>query len=162
MPRDLNVGAIIAALRLKNEFTPELQRAVASAQRAGQQMQAAGRVLTLGLTAPLVGVAAASIKASIDFESSFAGVRKTVSATEPELQALSDGFRELALEIPTNVNELNKIGEAAGQLGIQTENILGFTETMAALGETTNLSSEAGGDIARQARQYHRVAARPV
>ena len=143
MARDLDVGAIVAALRLKNEFTPELQKAVASAQRAGQQMQAAGRVLTLGITAPLVGVAAASVKASIDFESSFTGVRKTVNATEPELQALADGFRDLALELPTNVNELNKIGEAAGQLGIQTENILGFTETMAALGETTNLSAEA-------------------
>ena len=143
MPSDLNLGVVFAAVRLRNEFTPEMQKLVANAQRAGQQMQSAGRVLTLGITAPLVGFSAAAIKASIDFESSFAGVRKTVTATEPELQALSDGFRELALEIPTNVNELNKIGEAAGQLGIQTENILGFTETMAALGVTTNLSSEA-------------------
>ena len=143
MPSDLNLGIIFAAVRLRNEFTPEMQKVVAAAQKAGQEMQAAGRVLTLGITAPLVGAAAAAIKTSIDFESSFAGVRKTVTATEPELQALSDGFRELALEIPANVNELNKIGEAAGQLGIQTPNILGFTETMAALGVTTNLSSEA-------------------
>ena len=152
MPSDLNLGVVFAAVRLKNEFTPEMQKVVAAAQKAGQDMQAAGRVLTLGLTAPLVAAAAASIKASIDFESSFAGVRKTVTATEPELQALADGFRELALELPTNVNELNKIGEAAGQLGIQTENILGFTETMAALGETTNLSSdEAATALARLA-----------
>ena len=143
MPSDLNLGVVFAAVRLRNEFTPEMQKVVAAAQKAGQEMQAAGRVLTLGLTAPLVGVAAASLKASIDFESSFAGVRKTVTATEPELQALSDGFRAMALEIPTSVNELNKIGEAAGQLGIQTPNILEFTETMAALGETTNLSSDA-------------------
>ena len=143
MPSDLNLGVVFAAVRLKNEFTPEMQKVVAAAQKAGQEMQAAGRVLTLGVTAPLVAVAAASVKAAIDFESSFTGVRKTVTATEPELQALSDGFRELALELPTNVNELHKIGEAAGQLGIQTENILGFTETMAALGETTNLSADA-------------------
>ena len=143
MPGDLNLGVVFAAVRLRNEFTPEMQKVVAAVQKAGQEMQAAGRVLTLGLTAPLVGVAAASLKASIDFESSFAGVRKTVTATEPELQALSDGFRAMALEIPTSVNELNKIGEAAGQLGIQTPNILEFTETMAALGETTNLSSDA-------------------
>ena len=143
MPSDLNLGIIFAAVRLKNEFTPEMQKVVAAAQKAGQEMQAAGRVLTLGITAPLVGASIAALKTSIDFESSFAGVRKTVTATEPELQALADGFRDLALEIPTNVNELNKIGEAAGQLGIQTPNILGFTETMAALGVTTNLSSEA-------------------
>ena len=152
MPSDLNLGVVFAAVRLKNEFTPEMQKVVAAAQKAGQEMQAAGRVLTLGITAPLIAVAAASIKASIDFESSFAGVRKTVTATEPELQALADGFRDLALEIPTNVNELNRIGEAAGQLGIQTENIIGFTETMAALGVTTNLSSdEAATALARLA-----------
>ena len=143
MPSDLNLGIVYAAVRLRNEFTPEMQKVVAAAQKAGQEMQAAGRVITLGITAPLVGAALAAIKTSIDFESSFTGVRKTVNATEPELQALSDGFRALALEIPANVNELNKIGEAAGQLGIQTPNILGFTETMAALGVTTNLSSEA-------------------
>ena len=152
MPSDLNLGIIFAAVRLKNEFTPEMQKVVAAAQKAGQEMQAAGRVLTLGITAPLVATAAAAIKTSIDFESSFAGVRKTVTATEPQLQALADGFRELALEIPTNVNELNKIGEAAGQLGIQTPNILGFTETMAALGVTTNLASdEAATALARLA-----------
>ena len=142
MPSDLNLGVVFAAVRLKNEFTPEMQKVVAAAQKAGQEMQAAGRVLTLGITAPLVAMAAASLKASVDFESSFTGVRKTVNATEPELQALAEGFRDLALELPTNVNELNRIGEAAGQLGIQTQNILGFTETMAALGETTNLSAE--------------------
>ena len=152
MASDLNLGVIFAAVRLKNEFTPEMQKVVAAAQKAGQEMQAAGRVLTLGITAPLVGASLAAIKTSIDFESSFAGVRKTVTATEPELQALSDGFRALALEIPTNVNELNKIGEAAGQLGIQTPNILGFTETMAALGVTTNLASdEAATALARLA-----------
>ena len=143
MPSDLNLGVVFAAVRLRNEFTPEMQKVVAAAQKAGQEMQAAGRVLTLGITAPLVATAAAAIKASIDFESSFTGVRKTVNATEPELQALSDSFRALALELPTNVNELNKIGEAAGQLGIQTPNIIGFAETMAALGETTNLSADA-------------------
>ena len=152
MPSDLNLGIVYAAVRLSNEFSPEMQKVVASAQKAGQEMQAAGRVLTLGLTAPLVGVAAAAIKTSIDFESSFAGVRKTVTATEPELRALSDGFRDLALEIPANVNELNAIGEAAGQLGIQTENILDFTDTMAGLGETTNLSSlEAASSLAKLA-----------
>jgi TP901 family phage tail tape measure protein len=93
-----------------------------------------------------------SVDAAIDFESSFAGIRKTVDASESEFGALSAGMRALAKEIPINVNELNRIGEAAGQLGIENANILGFTETMAKLGVTTNLSSEqAASSLARLA-----------
>src|SRR5690606_32505681 len=83
------------------------------------------------------------------FESSFAGIVKTVDdATDsmgnltPVGEALAQGMRDLAKEIPINVNELNRIGEAAGQLGIKSENIIGFTEVMAKLGVTTNLSSD--------------------
>lgn len=93
-----------------------------------------------------------AVGAAIEFESSFAGVRKTVNASEPEFQALAAGLRKMATEIPVNVNELNRIAEAAGQLGIKKENILDFTRTMADLGVTTNLSSdEAATALARLA-----------
>lgn len=103
----------------------------------------------LGLAAGAAGAAlfaglGAAAKAAMDFESSFAGVRKTVDASEAEFQALAQGMRDLATEIPVNVNELNRIGEAAGQLGIHKSAILGFTEVVAKLGVTTNLA----GDLA--------------
>ena len=93
-----------------------------------------------------------SLKAASDFESSFAGVRKTVDATEEEFKALAAEFRDLAKEIPVSVNELNRLGEAAGQLGIQKGEITEFTRVMALLGVTTNLSSEeAATSLARLA-----------
>lgn len=92
------------------------------------------------------------IASSVRFESAFAGVRKTVEATEPEFKKLSDEFRRMSTVIPISASELAKIGEAAGQLGIKTENIATFTRTMAALGVTTNLSStEAATALARLA-----------
>ena len=108
----------------------------------GMNAQAAGMTLSRGLTAPIVAVAAVSAKAAIDFESSFAGVRKTVDATEQEFQQFAAAFRAMSTEIPINVNEINRIGEAAGQLGIRNENIVGFTRVMADLGVATNLSSD--------------------
>ena len=80
-------------------------------------------------------------KASIEYESAFAGVRKTVDGTAEELAAISDGIKGMATEIPIATTELAGIAEAAGQLGIETGSILGFTEVMAQLGVTTNLSA---------------------
>jgi TP901 family phage tail tape measure protein len=101
---------------------------------------------TIGLAATGAGLAVASgfgmaAKAAIDWESAFAGVRKTVDGTAEELDALEQGLRSLAGEIPVSHIELAAIAEAAGQLGIESGNILDFTETMAALGVTTNLTS---------------------
>ena len=84
----------------------------------------------------------ASGKAAIDYESAFAGVRKTVDATEEELQQLSDGIRKMSREIPLAAADIAKIAENAGQLGIQKDNILGFTRVMADLGVATNLTGE--------------------
>lgn len=81
-------------------------------------------------------------KSAIEFESAFAGVEKTVDGTEDELKDISDGIKELATEIPLTTSELAKIAETAGQLGIAKENILGFTEVVANLSATTDLSAE--------------------
>ena len=47
-------------------------------------MVAAGRGMTRYLTTPIVALGTTAIKASIDYESAFASVRKTVDATEQE------------------------------------------------------------------------------
>lgn len=80
--------------------------------------------------------------ASISFESAFAGVRKTVDASEAEFTALEKGFRALAKTIPVTVEELLKIGELGGQLGIAQQDLLEFTETIAEVAVATNLTSE--------------------
>lgn len=102
---------------------------------------------TVGTAAAGAGLAIAAglgmgVKAAIDWESAFAGVVKTVDASALELADLEQGLRDLAQEIPVTHQELAGIAEAAGQLGIETKNIIGFTETMAALGVATNLTSE--------------------
>lgn len=111
-------------------------------KKVGDKMSAAGSALTASVTVPIVAAAGFSVKAAMDFESAFAGVRKTVDATEEELSSLEQGIRDLSKEVPASAVEISAVAEAAGQLGIQTPNILEFSEAMIAMGEATNLTSD--------------------
>lgn len=108
--------------------------------------QAAGTALMVGVGAAL----AVGIKASIDFEDAFAGVRKTVDASEGTFQKLAREIRDMALEIPIAATELARIGELGGQLGVPTDALDDFIEVVAKLGVTTNLQTdEAATAVAR-------------
>lgn len=129
-----------------------LDEAAKKMEAVGRQMSTAGQALLTTVTAPIAGVGVAATKASIDFESAFAGVRKTVDATEAEFQQISNGIREMAKEIPQSATAIAGVAEAAGQLGIKNEAIMGFTRTMSDLGVATNMSAEqAATSLARLA-----------
>ena len=83
-----------------------------------------------------------SAKSAIDFEDAFTGVEKTVDGTEEQMAELKQGIRDMAKEIPSTTTEISAVAEAAGQLGIQTDNVLAFTRTMIDMGNATNLSAE--------------------
>ena len=81
-------------------------------------------------------------KAAMDWESAWAGVQKTVDGDREQMAALEGDLRTLAKTMPSAHREIAGVAEAAGQLGIQRENVAAFTKTMIQLGETTNLSAE--------------------
>lgn len=107
----------------------------------GTGVEKAGRSMLI-VSAAIAAGAGLAAKANIEWESAFAGVRKTVNATEEELDDLAVGIRGLAKEIPVSAAGLAAIAENAGQLGIKTQNIMSFTKVMADLGVATNLSGE--------------------
>jgi TP901 family phage tail tape measure protein len=116
----------------------------------GQVMRQLGQRMTMAVTLPLAGLGFVAAKAAVDFESAFTGVRKTVDATESQFAELREGFQKMSTEVPLALESLYGIGEAAGQLGIETPNILGFSKVMADLGATTNLAgAEAAKALAR-------------
>ena len=90
------------------------------------------------------------IRASTEFESAMAGVKKTTDLTDEELSAMGDQFKALSTEIPISAVEFANIAEAAGQLGIQKESIIGFTKTMANLGVATNMTAEDAATLLAQ------------
>lgn len=118
------------------QIAGELQKSFGSALKGAQSglngLAKIGKVGAAAIgasTAALGTLAAAGIRAGVEYEQAFAGVRKTVDATEQQLASLNTGIRNMAKEMPTSAVEIAGVAEAAGQLGIQTDNILGFTKT---------------------------------
>lgn len=111
-------------------------------QSAGQKMQSIGKNMTMGLTVPILGLGFVAFKAAEDFETAFTGVAKTVDATVPQLAALRQGIIDMSKEVPATTTEIAAVAEAAGQLGVKTDAILGFTRVMIDLGETTDLTAD--------------------
>lgn len=109
----------------------------------GDNVSTLGGKLTTGLTAPLVASVGLITKAAIDYESAFAGVKKTVDETSTvSYKNLSDGIRQMAKELPASAVQIANVAEVAGQLGIKADDILKFSRTMIDMGESTNLSAE--------------------
>ena len=128
--------------------------------QAEQAMSKFGKLVKTGIAALGISKIASEIgqlggyifQTGLQFESAFAGVEKTVDATDTQLQEFRAGIREMSTEIPQTAADIASVAEAAGQLGIKNDYLLGFTETMSNLGVATNMTAtEAATSLARLA-----------
>lgn len=123
-----------------------MQMAAAREDAARRQAQLAG-MEQVGRGAVAMGATVAiglglSAKAAMDWESAWAGVRKTVDGSDAEMAALEGELRGLAKVLPATHEEIAAVAEAAGQLGVKRADIAAFTKTAIDMGESTNLSAE--------------------
>ena len=114
------------------------------AEKLAKQRSAFTQLGTAGVAvgALMLTGAGLAVRAAMQWESAWAGVTKTVDGTPAQLAAVEQGLRDLTGVLPASHQEIAAVAEAAGQLGIQTGNVVAFTRTMIDLGETTNLSAE--------------------
>ncbi|MCO4655261.1 Chromosome partition protein Smc [Streptococcus infantarius subsp. infantarius] len=118
-------------------------------QSVGGKMTGLGNTMTVGVTAPIVAGVGAVVKSAISWESAFAGVKKTndevVDSNGNVVYSYADlesGLRGLTAQLPASHEEIAGVAEAAGQLGIKSQDVVSFTKTMIDMGESTNLSAE--------------------
>lgn len=104
-------------------------------------------VVAIGAGFLALGVIGLNISRSV--ETAMAGVLKTTSGLTDEFGQMNEAgaavlqqFRELALITPLPLEDLLRIGELAGQLGIAEEALAGFTAVAAALQVSTDLTVE--------------------
>lgn len=153
-----NTAGAIADYQIRNEgLTGSINKASDVLINNGKRLGDIGSSLTKGLTVPIAAGVTAVTAAAISWESAFAGVKKTsdevVDSNGNVVYSYDDleaSLRNLANKLPSTHSEIAAVAEAAGQLGIQTENVSAFTKVMIDLGESTNMSAEtAATELAR-------------
>lgn len=104
----------------------------------------ASQIVATGLTA--YGTIGKVIKDSMDFEESFADVKKVLDEAT-DVSKLKEGVLDMSTWIGFSADELNKIAFSAGQMGLKGEkNILQFTELAAKMGIAFDSTSEKAGE----------------
>lgn len=123
---------------------------LSNAEQAGEKMVSIGKKMTVAVTTPLILLGKKLYGTATDYESAFAGVKKTTEATEEEFAVLYDQLLQIAETNPTGFVEAAGIMEMAGQLGVAKEELAGFTQAYIGLQESTNINGEEGAaDLAR-------------
>ena len=147
--------------RLANEMD-DLRKGFDNASQGAEEMDASFKDSINDMEGVLVGAGIVKLaeeladqlkacaSASMEFEVGMAAVRRTVGGSEEEMAALGDQFLQMAAVMPITTSELTEIATTAGQLGIAQEDVADFTEVMAKLATTTDLSADKAATLLAQ------------
>ena len=116
---------------------------MAKLERVTESLSQKTKLLSLASAGALTAAGAAAIS----FEDAFTGVTKTVEGTPEQLEKVNQGLKNLAVNTSSSYQTIAHYAELAGQMGVPTKAVVGFTKTVTELGDTTNLV----GDEAAQA-----------
>lgn len=143
---DRSVRVILSAVT--TGFSTGMAKAAAETDKLAGKVEASkdsiskvGQAATLA-GAAIVGGLGFAAKSAMDWESAWAGVKKTVDGSAGELERLEGQLRSMATSLPASHEEIAAVAEAAGQLGVKTPDVAAFTKVMIDLGNTTNLTAD--------------------
>ena len=117
-------------------FGQKCEEAGQHLENLGNKMTDLGTKMTNLVSKKIFSLGKEVVNASLEFESSFASVRKTVNATEEEFADLQQASKQMSTEIAASTSEINEVMATGGQLGVATENLKDFTRVMIDLGNS--------------------------
>ena len=149
----LDLGNLLVHLKLNDsQFMRSMKGVEQKMLLTANKMAAIGRTMSMRVTLPILAIGAAAVKTFADLEEGFIGVQKTVNATAEEFVVLRKGLVQLSKTTPSSLREIFGAAEIGGQLGIATENLVDFTNTIIMMKDTSDLSIDAA------AKQFARFA----
>lgn len=141
---DLDISGFLNGLKTaQSEATKSFDviesKAGKSLEGLGSKMSGLGDKLTLGITAPLAGVAAAGLKVATDFEKSMSNVQAISGATGDQFNALREEAIQLGADTAFSSTEVADAMTEMAKAGWDTNQILdgmsGVLDAAAASGE---------------------------
>ena len=160
-----------AALRIlfgadTKQFDKALQTSVRKMQRTAKDMQAVGKSLSQNLTAPLLGIAALSVKTAADFEFAMAKVQAVSGFTAAEMKTLEKQAQSLGAstsktqdEVASLQLELAKLGKSSSEIEAMTEDVLSLSIAFdQELGETARVVGATLNQFGLEASESGRIA----
>lgn len=160
----INIKQQLDELNLKikaapwTEFAEQCDKAAKTLNSLGSKMESVGKKLSVAVTTPILAAGKSMIQASIDYESAFADVKKTVEATEGEFADLSEQIIEMSKEVGQDAVSIASVFAIAGQMGIETENLAEFARVMIDLGNATDISATEAAEKLSQFRNVTNMA----
>lgn len=134
-------GGISTARGLIKTLQSDSASAAAKATAIGTAMASTGKLMTLGLTAPIIGLGVAATKSFVSFDDAIRQVTATMEATEAETQRLTEAAQEVGLTTKFSATTAAEALNSLAAAGYDTENAI------AALPTVLKLSAAAGIDL---------------
>lgn len=150
----INVGSIVAGLDLDTgDFFTKFKKAQRESESFGGKVRGAteavgdlGKALTLGVTAPLVGLGGGIIKTSSDFEAGMSQVQAITGANTEEMQRLTDKAKEMGATTRFSARDSADAMIYMGMAGWKTQEVIdglpGVMDLAAASGENLAMVSD--------------------
>lgn len=118
----MNVGTLTGSLELEDNLTPGLLKAtqaiqqfhtdfdrrMAQIQASGQMLGDIGKILSVGLTGPLVALGAAAIASSMEVSGALRTITQRTGATGETLKTLETDFRAVWATVPESASDVEK------------------------------------------------------
>ena len=128
-----------------DQFSSTIAQSQKKIEKFGKGMTQVGKMMTIGLTLPIVAFGASTLKTAANFEASMNRVQVLSRATGDQMEAMSKQARDLGASTKFSASEA---GDAMGFLamaGFSAEKIMG------AMPGTLALAAASGMDLARTA-----------
>lgn len=119
-----------------------MQQVGAMIQSVGKKMTSVGTTLTKYVTVPIVGLAAAAVKTTADFDKSMSKVAAVSGATGKDFEALRSKAREMGATTKFSATEAAEAFNYMAMAGWKTEDMLEGVEGI------MNLAAASGEDLA--------------